>query len=142
MEDVFAGRGPAEDVARLLTEGRSCVIEVVNRTAHAMRRLSATELHGTFITHPAALIPAGSSDVFGMQNRPRGIGLGCEGSVVYALGADAKLTLYFDNPFAGRNFAGAQFSGPRVIEYSCDARAGDGDAHVRVRFVVGRKEAT
>jgi hypothetical protein len=140
MEDAFAARCPADDVARLLTEARSCVVEVVNETAHPMRRLSATALHGTFVTQPAALVPAGATDAFGMQNRPRGIGLGCEGSVAYAIGADATLTLYLDNPFAGRNFAGAQFCGPRMLEYSCDARAGEGDSLVRVRFVVGRKE--
>lgn len=39
MEDSFATPGHAQDLERLLTEGRSCVVEVINETPQTMRRV-------------------------------------------------------------------------------------------------------
>jgi hypothetical protein len=138
MEDSFAAPGGAHFLESLLTEGRSCVVEVINETTQTMRRVFHAALHGVFVREPAALVLPDSRDVFGMQNRPRGIGVGCEGVVRYALG-ETLVELHFDNPFVGRNFAGAQFSGKSTLEYSCDAHAEEGDARVRVRFVIRRR---
>jgi hypothetical protein len=138
MEDSFAAPEQARVLESLLTEGRSCVVEVTNETTQTMRRVSLAAPHGVFVTQPAALVLPGSRDVFGMQNRPRGIGVGCEGIVRYALG-ETGFELRFDNPFAGRNFAGAQFSGKSANDYTCEAHAEEGDARVRVRFVLRRR---
>jgi hypothetical protein len=74
--------------------------------------------------------------MFGCQNLPKGLGVGCEGIVTYFLAEDATVTLHFDNPFAGRNFAGAQFSGAASAAFACSANAAAGDQHVRIRFIV------
>jgi hypothetical protein len=135
-------RRPAGDlgtVARVLREGRSCVIEVVNQTEHVLTVTDVTPLHGAFATHPRPRIGPRECDVFGAQNLPKALGVGCEGAVTYGVAEGLTVTLYFDNPFAGRNFAGAQFSGRRASEYTCESAAGTGDQLVRMRFVIRRE---
>ena len=132
-------RPPGADlgtITRLLYEGRSCLVEVVNLTSETLTLTDATAVHGAFVTQPARRIARNGRDAFGCQNLPKGLGVGCEGIVTYFVAEDATVTLHFDNPFAGRNFAGAQFAGIAASMYTCEASAEAGDQHVRIRFTI------
>lgn len=123
-------------IASALHETRSCIVVVVNSSAHALVLSGASSLHGVFQPGPPAHVAPGTLAAFGAQSAPGQGGAGCAAIVTYEAGPGIVLALRFDVPYAGRNLAAATVSGPGRDAIAVASSAGPGHVRAAIRFVI------
>ncbi len=123
-------------IAAALHETRSCVVVVLNRSAHELVLAAATPLRGGFQPAPPARIAPHAGAVFGTQSAAGQGGAGCAAILTYRAGAFLTLSLRFDVPYAGRNAAAATLSGPGSETVAVTSTSGAGHVRVAIEFVV------
>jgi hypothetical protein len=124
-------------VVGLLTEGRSCVIGIINQTGASLQfdASNTSVSHGGLLPPPEQIAP-NAIDAAGAHSGDNSLATGCEGIIVYQASDGTQqfqVNLHYDNPFAGGNSADGSVS---ISDYTVDAWAGPGDSQAPMRFVL------
>ena len=122
-----------DQIAAILNEPRSVILEVHNFTDVTLNRRSDNHAHGGFASPPSGQIPPQTSELFGSQSKAWSVATGTEGSVTYE-GDGFELKIWWDNPFFGGNSCSATLSGPRADSFDVVATPGAGNEKAEMLY--------
>jgi hypothetical protein len=120
-----------------LTSERAVVLEIDNVSGFKLTFESSNHDHGGFKDTPPFSINDQQSALFGSQSS--GLFVGTQGRATYIIDGVNRLTVKWDNPFAGSNSSDATVEGATRNRFVWDSITGNGN-HSQARFLVGHRQ--